>query len=365
MARRQRRSRGQRKTPAPKEQRKLKQQKEVVAKTVPNIVKSNTKVVARKMCEHWQDPFHLEDGLVILASGWFDRPSFGEPPPERVDIGIYLDVYWTEDYIQISGSCTLPVPKRGHQDVRIQYPWRDGAAPDESLRTFASTCKWILHELKQGKRIDTGCAGGHGRTGTMLAALLITQGVESTEAIARVRSTHCVQAIETTQQVAYLYRLDKMLNGRTPPVAGTVSGSREWGVKSTPIGYTPGSWYSSPAYDGTPSGSRWSMDAYSSAASAYDRTDFEDDLGPSQHGLDQRSEYIRFLNRLAETEDLHDIMEYEYPGSSSMPPQWGDLDPDNDCLDGAGACVDRMNCGMAEECVRSALLDAQLGSEAH
>lgn len=51
------------------------------------------------------------------------------------------------------------------------------------------------------------CMGGHGRTGTALAALLIASGVTYYDAIDMVRKDHCKKAIETESQEKYLHRI--------------------------------------------------------------------------------------------------------------------------------------------------------------
>ncbi len=52
------------------------------------------------------------------------------------------------------------------------------------------------------------CMGGHGRTGTCLAALkIIATGESSWDAIATIRKAHCSKAVESFVQEEYLYKL--------------------------------------------------------------------------------------------------------------------------------------------------------------
>lgn len=55
------------------------------------------------------------------------------------------------------------------------------------------------------------CFGGHGRTGTALVAMLIVDGVELVEAIAKVRKEHCDEAVETDSQIRYLQYVEGAL----------------------------------------------------------------------------------------------------------------------------------------------------------
>ena len=56
------------------------------------------------------------------------------------------------------------------------------------------------------ERVEFGCAGGHGRTGTALACLAILDGVPGTEAVAFVREHYDPHAVETPGQRRYVAR---------------------------------------------------------------------------------------------------------------------------------------------------------------
>lgn len=51
------------------------------------------------------------------------------------------------------------------------------------------------------------CMGGHGRTGSCLAAFMISCGVDYYSAVETVRTEHCKKAIETVSQERYLHEL--------------------------------------------------------------------------------------------------------------------------------------------------------------
>jgi hypothetical protein len=86
--------------------------------------------------------------------------------------------------------------------------WPDGEAisvEPQFFRRFVEICK----EQKKSSVIVT-CLGGHGRTGTMLASLLLTHDkVTAAEAIALVRSAICKECIESRSQVYFLEQLAK------------------------------------------------------------------------------------------------------------------------------------------------------------
>ena len=64
--------------------------------------------------------------------------------------------------------------------------------------------RWLLGQAAEGRRVEIGCAGGHGRTGTTLAGLLVLQGQSARSAIRRIRRTYCAEAIESREQEAFV-----------------------------------------------------------------------------------------------------------------------------------------------------------------
>lgn len=87
--------------------------------------------------------------------------------------------------------------------------WADGGAPPMDGQFFVDLIDWFEKSLvEQGRdegHVVFSCIGGHGRTGTALAAVLI--GVlnwSAEEAICYVREKYCDRTIETSAQVNWL-----------------------------------------------------------------------------------------------------------------------------------------------------------------
>lgn len=89
----------------------------------------------------------------------------------------------------------------------LPLDWPDMSAPPCSLDF------WItLWDLLPAKTVAC-CVGGHGRTGTCLASLLIAAGETYYDAISIIREKHCNKAIESLVQELYLHTLYiEMLN---------------------------------------------------------------------------------------------------------------------------------------------------------
>uniref|UniRef100_A0A7C5RUB2 Tyrosine specific protein phosphatases domain-containing protein n=1 Tax=Thermomicrobium roseum TaxID=500 RepID=A0A7C5RUB2_THERO len=84
----------------------------------------------------------------------------------------------------------------------LRLDWEDMGVPPVGLAFWEKL--WEL--LPEGVTVFA-CAGGHGRTGTALAAMLIARGMSVEEAIEYVRRKHCPHAIETRGQEEYLRSL--------------------------------------------------------------------------------------------------------------------------------------------------------------
>lgn len=118
------------------------------------------------------------------------------------------------------GSCSNPVVTDA--DVYIgfdgsmkmtqrSWPWKKGSeflfkitdmqAPDNA-EEFTKLVAWTKKQLEAGLKVHCGCIGGHGRTGTFLAALVSEFG--EADAIAYVRENYCQKAVESTVQVDFL-----------------------------------------------------------------------------------------------------------------------------------------------------------------
>ena len=63
---------------------------------------------------------------------------------------------------------------------------------------------WVLEQIASGKMVEVGCMGGHGRTGTLLAALRAAQGELPGRAIGWVRNNYCKRAVESNGQVDFV-----------------------------------------------------------------------------------------------------------------------------------------------------------------
>lgn len=129
----------------------------------------------------------FEDGLILNLSG---KPRF-------------------------HASFNIPELK-AHYDINydeIMVPWPDFGIPAVKNSFWQAIHSYVLK--KKYKNVCIHCVGGHGRTGTALSALLIVnKQMTVTDAITRVRTQHCNDAVESDAQIRYLQQLDLEINGR-------------------------------------------------------------------------------------------------------------------------------------------------------
>ncbi len=126
----------------------------------------------------------LPSGRLVRGRG-LSRPLPGGARPE---LGIYL---------------------LGRRPPAVPWEARWIRWPDFRLPADQDQARQILTEGWQRaatSRVEIACAGGHGRTGTALACLVILDGVPSGNAAAFVREHYGPRAIETRGQLRYISR---------------------------------------------------------------------------------------------------------------------------------------------------------------
>lgn len=119
----------------------------------------------------------LPDGTRIRASGVFDRRE----DDDQRDFGLYMDQMWEP---------TWPAEV---------IDWPDLGIPSTPLAAATQIHEAYLR-ARAGQRVEVGCLGGRGRTGTVLACMAVLAGVEAREAVKWVRTNYDPAAIETPEQ---------------------------------------------------------------------------------------------------------------------------------------------------------------------
>jgi len=145
--------------------------------------------------DHRRFESHLHRSRVALPdSTELTGVSFGSASPYArdapPDFGLYLDERWR------------PPWSHDHLD------WPDFGVPDDPY-LVVTVLGSLLDRAQAGQRVEIGCYGGHGRTGTALACLAILCGLPPNEAVSWVRSEYCERAVETERQEAFARNLTR------------------------------------------------------------------------------------------------------------------------------------------------------------
>ena len=157
----------------------------------------------KKWCQH--------DGTEVIVK--VGNVTFGGAAGREVERGTaVLVVDMARDasrHSDVARYCSFPTQFESLRECvvsgppRIEIDWTDRGAPPLTKAFFEKLPKLV----KKG-HVIINCVGGHGRTGTALAALMIVHHKMSAEdAIKTVRKLHCEEAIESKEQVRWLCEL--------------------------------------------------------------------------------------------------------------------------------------------------------------
>ena len=124
-------------------------------------------------------PNGVEVAAVPLAERRADNPDR--------DVGLYMDPEWAPTW-----------------EAELMA-WEDFGLPtDPDAATRQITAAY--RRAAAGERVEIGCVGGLGRTGTVLACMAVLAGVAAEHAVAWVREHYDPRAVETPDQAAWILR---------------------------------------------------------------------------------------------------------------------------------------------------------------
>lgn len=158
---------------------------------------------------HYGEPVQIGAITVYASSSWNSRKHNDFVP----DWGLYAD--W----------CWRPAWRAEH------ISWPDMSIPDDDSIAFEQILV-AVEKAQAGQKVEVGCIGGHGRTGTILATMGVILGMTAEEAIDHVRTSYCTHAIETATQEWWVEMIYAVLNGKDVPTKPKWSGYGKGSVTS-------------------------------------------------------------------------------------------------------------------------------------
>ena len=155
-------------------------------------------------------PFTGTEGGVIVASSRVGKLH------EKATAALFFDTSWKSSLsrkpfkVELTNNKSGLIPDFSHEaeitaDIPMAFiPWTDMAAPVQTIEKYVL---WALDYIKKGGWLQIGCIGGHGRTGTFLALMLLADGraEDADDAVCQTRALYCNKAIESTSQADYIY----------------------------------------------------------------------------------------------------------------------------------------------------------------
>jgi protein-tyrosine phosphatase len=117
------------------------------------------------------------DETIVRASALPDRLA----NEEWREFGLYADERWG--------------PSWPHEIIC----WEDFGVPDDLEKAARQICR-AFALARGGAHVEIGCAGGIGRTGTILACMAVLAGVPKAKAVEWVRENYNPYAVETDEQ---------------------------------------------------------------------------------------------------------------------------------------------------------------------
>lgn len=129
-------------------------------------------------CTHTLNPLKMPSGHTVFASSQKHHTTTTTP-----DYGLYASVTWDPD-------C-----------VATFIPWQDYGLP---YCPFPQAADAIVEAYKRSLtcKLEVGCIGAHGRTGTILACMTVIDDptISGDDAVQYVRTHHCHKAVESKDQ---------------------------------------------------------------------------------------------------------------------------------------------------------------------
>lgn len=128
-------------------------------------------------CRHYGQALTFPDGTTVYASSSNSKRDVKDMP----DFGLYLDWVWKPTW-------------------RAEFiDWADYGTPSNFDAAYEAIVE-AWERAKTGKKVEVGCIGGHGRTGTALACMGVLSGQTAADAIKYVRDKYCTETLETSGQ---------------------------------------------------------------------------------------------------------------------------------------------------------------------
>lgn len=150
---------------------------------------------------HYGEPYTVFDGSFEVYPSSLNNVRNPEDATKTYfvpDFGLYADTSWKPIW-------------------RNEFiAWPDYGVPTD-LQMAVTQISDVIERIRKGQKVEVGCIGGHGRTGTILAVMNVLIGAKPDEAIEHVKTKYCHHAIESEVQEWYVDWVYAVINGKPVP----------------------------------------------------------------------------------------------------------------------------------------------------
>ena len=158
-----------------------------------------------------------EVSRTLYCSAWNSLKN-GEYSGEAIDripdLTVWLDPAWTrENFVWVNSWDAVNIlsdePSIEIPSVYIKWPDMQTLPVDN----IAPIVLELADRVRDDWKIEIGCIGGHGRTGTMACLLMVSLGYTADDAIRIIRKDYCASAVETKAQEEMVSNFEEYIRG--------------------------------------------------------------------------------------------------------------------------------------------------------
>jgi len=175
--------------------------------------------VAARTCSHNGQPFRFKDSegevRTVYLTAHSDRSKKRDEKAVPADFQVWLADQWLDKVGLLWSNVPLEWMPEPEVSPALFIDWPD-------MKTVPIEEVWpavqgVGNMIAEGRAVEIGCVGAHGRTGTFVCLLMVAFGWPAQEAIDAIRKHYCSKAVETKAQsdmvVEFAERLTEVRHG--------------------------------------------------------------------------------------------------------------------------------------------------------
>jgi len=166
-----------------------------------------------RTCSHNGQPFRFKDSegevRTVYLTAHSDRSKKRNEKAVPADFQVWLADAWLDKVGLLWSNVPLDWMPEPEVSPALFIDWPD-------MRTVPIEEVWpavqgVGNMIAEGRAVEIGCIGAHGRTGTFVCLLMVAFGWPAQEAIDAIRKHYCSKAVETKAQSDMVFEFAERL----------------------------------------------------------------------------------------------------------------------------------------------------------